>query len=379
MALRLIEAKKKASSGELFHHCPLVGTTIDRHWCANCEHLEKVEVLQKSYRVHCDLPLSSSLLQPEIARAWDSYAGTKGVSLLKRLDHSWVEPKLDGVRAIVHCTPNRVFITTRRRDREGAYSQIQDNVPHLRDDPFLVGIGKTGYRIFDSELMVPDMDESALTRTMGIVGSLPERAVRLQESGKLVLHVFDMIPKRGAGSNLIQRRGIMEDLFVNSRSQSIVLVPYVLATSVSEMRKEYRRCLDAGYEGVVLKNPLALYSDTKAWLKVKEKVTIDAQVTGWEYGAVGSKYEDTVGALRVSCLRRGKLVEIARVSPGTDQERDAMYHTLRGLSPKKIRNLALIVEMEAQKWTVGEHPRLRHPRILQYRHDLSQPNELEVL
>ena len=136
--------------------------------------------------------------------------------------------------------------------------------------------------------------------------------------------------------------------------------------------------ISQGFEGAVLKDPGARYHDSRAWLKYKVKTTVDAQVTNFEYGAVGSKYALTVGALKVSVIDRatGKLREIARVAPGDDHERDEWFNLLTSYGPEEeIIAHNEIIELEGQQWT--KDGRIRHPRILRVRGDRSEPNTVD--
>ncbi|KKK70212.1 hypothetical protein LCGC14_2926290, partial [marine sediment metagenome] len=110
-------------------------------------------------------------------------------------------------------------------------------------------------------------------------------------------------------------------------------------------------------------------------LKAKQSMTIDALVTGWEPGAAGGKYENTVGALRVSVVDKatGRLREIAKVAPGDDAVRNDMHELLGGRDDPA--GLGLVVELQGQGWS--QEYRVRHPRVLRYREDRGEPNEVD--
>ena len=122
----------------------------------------------------------------------------KDVDTLLSLKHSILEPKLDGVRGIIHCTPTGVFILSRRVNKDGEYSQFQDNVPHIRDHPTLVALGKAGYTVLDSEILAP-VDDDTLGITMGIIGSKPEKAISPTRKNRksLCFALFDVVHYKG--------------------------------------------------------------------------------------------------------------------------------------------------------------------------------------
>ena len=381
MATRILSPVRDRE-GWLHHRCPLNDGEIDPSTCQTCPHLNHVEERPSKYRLHCDAPSTGpELIEFDPPKAYDSHMGLKGTDLLNSSAHTWLEPKLDGARAIVHCTPDGVFITSRRRDRTGKFNQFQDNIPHIRDHEGLNQLGASGYTIVDAEIIMP-VDTDTLATTMGVVGSGPERAIALQkEKGLAVLHIFDLARAKNLDmtwEHLHQRRGVLEDFEEAGYFDGdyIELVKIFRSEDAAERKNYLDSCLEAGLEGSIAKDPNASYFESHAWLKLKQKITVDAIVTGWEHGAVGGKYADTLGALKVSVQTpHDGLVEIAKVVPGDDKVRGQLFSTLKELEKEQILGLAIVVEMESQGWT--KDYRLRHPRILRYRKDRSEPNTVE--
>lgn len=419
--MRIITPKRH-SSGYLYHSCPITNKVFEvdspgdlmmaptsvhpnrLDCCGYCE----LEVLDTRYRIRNER-LDSGLIESEPPKAHDTYRGLKGEALLDaHIPHVWMEPKLDGVRAIVHCTPDGVFITTRRRSADGSFKQIQDNVPHLRDNPALLTIGQQGYTILDGELLMEpiysndlaSVERDTLSMTMGVVGALPEKAIALQHLYGLARLVLFDCPYAYGESNEDQslwiRRGWLNGFAATRLGSSIELISYEVAPDVSSgsPKKDFvAKCLRQGYEGAVLKDPRAAYRDSRAWLKIKQHMTLDAQVIAWEYGIEGGKYANTVGALAVAVRDRatGQLCEIATVNPGDDATREWLlqkftdradgYPSSPARQPGSTEHdydiIAdkMIVELEGQLMT--RDGRIRHPRILRWRLDLSEPNEVD--
>ena len=222
----------------------------------------------------------------------------KNKDVILSTKHTIVEPKLDGVRALIHCTPTGVFIFSRRKNKDGEYNQFQDNIPHIRDHPWLISLGKAGYTVLDSELLAPT-DDNTLGNTMTIVGSLPPRALQMQEEiGKAYVMLFDVISHKGTSyekSTWRARRKILETIPTDTY---IRCIPYTEVTDTDKKRTQILSYMEHGYEGAVLKNPEATYFESQAWLKHKEKTTIDAQVIGWIPGK--GKYLNSIGSLKVA-------------------------------------------------------------------------------
>jgi len=254
-------------------------------------------------------------------------------------------------------------------------------VPHIRDHKLLQDLQSKGYTILDGEvIMPPDKNGATLGVTMSVIGAKPEHAIWVQEErGLAVLHLFDIT--RLAGQDLTEetletRREALRSAFPYFRAGCIERVPVVHSPDDETRRQAFRLFQMHGYEGAVLKDPHAKYFDSRAWLKVKQHVTIDAQITNWEVGKVGGKYGDTLGALCVSVFdHKGDLVEIANVIPGNDALRGDLFLKLGDLSPEVITGLDMIVELEGQGWS--REARIRHPRIVRFRPDRSEPSTID--
>ncbi len=378
---RIIDPKRD-QEGTLYHYCPAEKKNVGVDLCRACPQVRKVEELPTRYRVHCGYSAEDDveLIQFDIPKAHSEVKGLSREHVIESPAHTWVEPKMDGARALVHCTPKGVFITSRRRNKGGAYNQFQDNVPHLRDHDKLVALGQDGYTILDGELVMTEGKGGVLGSTMSVVGSKPARAIEVQEEhGKSVLYLFDVCRFQGqdmSGVSLENRRCLLEDMFSSSEAW-IALVQVWRRTDVESRRDLLQRQLEEGREGLVIKDPSSTYCESKAWLKVKQHLSIDGLVTGWHHGAVGGKWERGLGDLAVSVIDEatGELREICTVIPGDDETRARLFEQLSPLNCQQIRDLRMVVELEGQGWS--QEYRIRHPRILRYRADRSDPNAID--
>ena len=298
----------------------------------------------------------------------------KNVDTLLSERHTILEPKLDGVRGIIHCHPeDGIIILSRNKNKDGAYSQFQDNIPHIRDHQTLKDLSKAGYTILDCEVLAP-VDDDTLGNTMSIIGALPAKAIEVQEKiGLAYVTLFDVVTYKGVkvdGCTWRFRRKLLDEIVLDAYIQRI---HYYEKTTVADKRKLAKELIQHGYEGVVLKDPSAGYKDSRAWLKHKERTTIDAQIIGWTPGK--GKYSNNIGALKTAVLGKdNKLKFLCTVSPGTDTKRKELYDRFLPLTEKQITALNMIVEIEGQQITKDNS--IRHPRILRYREDKSQPNRL---
>lgn len=378
MPVKIITPKRRTSTGELFHNCPRDNSERNEYSCTECEFNEKIELLDAKYRVHCNAPSSQTVDAFEPPKAHDTVKGLTGLNLTKSPVHTWIEPKLDGARALVHIIDGVVHICSRRRDSTGQFREYQDNVPQLRDHPALTNL--IGYWILDGEVIMDAQgDGGTLGPTMSVVGANPDHAIWVQsQHGPAKLWLFDVVRAQGQsleGNTLEQRHAVLDTL--RPVFDTLVRpVPHEIARSSEGKLSLFGDMLDAGYEGIVMKDPDASYGQSRAWLKLKQRITIDAQIVGWKYGKMGGKWEDTIGSLTVAVLTPdNELVEVADVIPGDDDTRAHMAQLLGSLDYAQTVALNMIVELEGQGWSIDY--RIRHPRIVRFRTDRSSPNVVD--
>ena len=87
-----------------------------------------------------------------------------------------------------------------------------------------------------------------------------------------------------------------------------------------------RQALFDGYEGIMVKDPMAPYvgKRTAAWLKLKPVIDVTLEIIGFEPGDVDSKYKDTLGAVVCRGNDAGKLIE-SKVAGMSDEMRDEIW------------------------------------------------------
>jgi DNA ligase-1 len=114
------------------------------------------------------------------------------------------------------------------------------------------------------------------------------------------------------------------------------VAPQLVSSSVEEIECYYHASLDAGNEGIMLKDPGSPYipgNRGKHWIKIKPEVdTLDLVVTGGEWGE--GKRAKLFGSFLLACQdENGDLLELSRVATGID---DAMLGTLYDLFKDKV-------------------------------------------
>jgi len=185
--------------------------------------------------------------------------------------NDWIlEPKLDGIRAMVHID-EEVKVVLRGR---GA----NDNLPVVKTDnyPFLKQLLEkpiTGVTL-DGELVCYGDDEpqyefmkNDLFKMISINGSLPDRAVELQKRWNVRYIPFDILRVDGKSvttQGFSKRRKLLEHV-----CEILGLTP---VNQYENRQDVYEWIVVEGGEGVMIKKPTAIYSPTRSnnWLKVKK-------------------------------------------------------------------------------------------------------------
>jgi ATP-dependent DNA ligase len=216
-----------------------------------------------------------------------------------------------------------------------------------------------------------DFDAPKIKTPLHLRRAALERFVRI---AKKLLHDTDR-------SEMIQ---IVPQYFANSheeidrlfrRSQVKTLASYLARGDAARERDLLKTTLDKVtgkpkvLEGVMIKDPDAPYEKKKsrAWMKLKAEETEDLEIVDAEPGAVGTKYEDCLGALVVD--RAGVRVKVG--GGFSDEERvqlwkDYQHDTAKSAAIEPLL-LGRLVEVEFHEVTPDGS--LRHPRFVRFRDD----------
>ena len=84
----------------------------------------------------------------------------------------------------------------------------------------------------------------------------------------------------------------------------------------------------AGFEGIMVKDPYAIYKTKRsdAWLKIKPVVSYDVEVIGFESGKPESKFKNTLGGLVCRGVDQGKIIEVVVGSGYSEELRDQIWN-----------------------------------------------------
>jgi DNA ligase 1 len=134
-----------------------------------------------------------------------------------------------------------------------------------------------------------------------------------------------------------------------------------------QLKEFNRETIDAGYEGIVVKDPKAAYQckRTDAWLKIKPVYSVDLEVIGVEPGKPESKFANTLGGLVCRGEDQGRMVEVTCGGGYSEELRDEIWRNQDKILGRivEIKGDALTKPQDGDVWS------LRFPVFVGFRDD----------
>lgn len=238
-----------------------------------------------------------------------------------------VEPKLDGLRCVAVKHNSEVTMFTRNGTVLETLPRIKAALEAAPWDDF----------VLDSEVLGADWNESA---------SVVMSHKKGKDDSNMVLHVFDAMHfddwhNQSTESPMKDRVGLVQELVEQlSQDAPVKQVAGLTVNSEVELMKFYSESMEAGYEGIMLKDLDSpyLFKRSDNIRKMKPVATYEGVVVGHYEGRRGSKREGLWGGFEV-VLPNGV---VTRLGGGfTDKLKSEVQ-----LAPDDY--LGKIVEMEGQ-------------------------------
>ncbi|MFW5964245.1 MAG: ATP-dependent DNA ligase LigA [Natronomonas sp.] len=298
-------------------------------------------------------------------------AGT-AVDALDEWERAAVETKFDGARVQVHHDGETTRLFSRNLE------DVTDPLPEVVE-------------FVDRELEVPAILDGEVVAVDEAGDPLPFQEVlrrfrrkhdvaATRENVAVELHAFDCLHAHGddlLDAPLVERHDHLRDLLSEGISELVLTDD---ADAVAEFEAE---ALDAGHEGIMLKNPNSSYTPGnrgKNWLKRKPDVeTLDLVVTGAEWGE--GRRANLLGTFLLSARTPDGYETLGKVATGiTDEElaalRDRLEPYVRSESGTDVDiEPAVVFEVgyeEIQRSpTYSSGYALRFPRFVGVREDKS--------
>lgn len=285
-----------------------------------------------------------------------------------------VEWKFDGSRVQVHYGNGELRIYSRRLEN------VTKALPEIADE-----IRKTVKEgvILDGEVIAvkdgkPMPFQHVLRRFRRKHG-----VSKMAEKIPLQFYAFDILFMNGGviDKPLVERRKMLQSVI--SESERIRIAKQVITSDREEMERIFNEAINAGHEGVMLKNPNSPYVPGKRgkhWLKLKSVMeTLDLVVVGGEWGE--GKRSHLISSYELACLDdlTGNLLKIGKVATGfTDEDLEELTEMFRQIiilhegkrvefQPKYIFEVAYQEIQKSPKYESGYA--LRFPRFIRLRDD----------
>ena len=257
----------------------------------------------------------------------------EGIKILETVKYPVrVEPKLDGLRCIAIKRAGKVTFFTRNGTELDSMPKIKEALEEAKFDNV----------VLDGEGMAADWNESA-----SVMMSKTQK-----DDSNLYYNVFDAMPlvdweNQECTLPYIERCKIVHEVvlacvdFTQNATPRVRQVPHIMAQNEDELKAYFKRCMDDGFEGVMLKTLDTPYKFKRSdnILKLKPCVTYEGVIVGHYEGRRGTKREGLFGGFEV-VLPNGV---ITRVGGGFN---DALKADVQLTGPDTF--LGKIVEIEAQ-------------------------------
>ncbi|MEM3391434.1 MAG: ATP-dependent DNA ligase [Archaeoglobaceae archaeon] len=206
---------------------------------------------------------------------------------------------------------------------------------------------------------------------------------KMMEKIPLQLYVFDILYANGEviERSLEERRRILKE-FVKE-SEKIKIADQFISREKEQVEKIFNEAINAGHEGVMLKNPTSPYVPGKRgkhWLKLKSVMeTLDLVVVGGEWGE--GKRSHLISSYELACIDNttGKLLRVGRVATGfTDEDLEELTELFKQIivyregkivefMPRYVFEVAYQEIQKSPKYESGFA--LRFPRFVRLRDD----------
>lgn len=279
----------------------------------------------------------------------------------------YLDPKLDGVRIVTIIDIDNKTVTQYSRDgrQNDRFTIITEKltkiIPHLKKSIVL-----------DGEMVSRSFQE--LMKQLNRKEDVDTSDARLALFDILFLEDF----RRG---ECLMTQTERQDMLVGLMpilqqhcEDKVYIIPKLLVdldtVDGNENFKEFNReTVEAGYEGIMVKDPAATYKckRTDAWLKIKPFITVDLEVIGVERGKPDSRFKDTLGGLVCKGTDQDKIVEVTVGSGYSEELRDEIWKNKDSVIGRivEIKGDALTKAQDGETWS------LRFPVFMNFRNDKS--------
>lgn len=304
---------------------------------------------------------------------------------MKEHERNIIEWKYDGARVQVHKKGKAVKVYSRRLE------DVTESLPEIVKATKSLPVDEI---IFEGEALALDKDGKVLPFQYVLRRFRRKHDVdKMAQEIHIEVRAFDLLYLDGKDyidKPLEERRKALEEVFPHS----IIKPSHALITDDPRKAEDfYRKALDAGHEGVMIKDLTSPYEAGKRgrkWLKYKPIMEpLDLVITAAEWG--DGKRAGMLGAFEVSVIDEdtGEYLPVGKVGTGfTDEDLKEFTEMLKPLirkqdgkraevEPRVIITVAYQEIQRSPKYRSGYA--LRFPRYVGLREDKSEPDTLQRL
>ncbi|MFP4187794.1 MAG: ATP-dependent DNA ligase [Halobacteriales archaeon] len=234
---------------------------------------------------------------------------------LEEFDEAVVEWKYDGARLQVHVGDETRLFSRSLEDLTDSLPDVVETVEEDADE----------HVILDAEVVAVDGDEPLPFQEVLRRIRRKHRIDEMRDEVALELHVFDILYDGDDGAVIDEPLRDRYDRLNEAVDGTRARVRFVNGTD--EVRRERREAVEAGHEGVMVKNPESAYTPGARggdWLKLKpEPETLDLVVTGGEWGE--GRRASLVGSYLLSARTDDGYKTVGKVATGlTDEQLESL-------------------------------------------------------
>ena len=272
-----------------------------------------------------------------------------------------IETKLDGVRVIAILTPSGCTLYSRTGKVLNNFNHIAKAIENLPYAKASASNSSWGGIVFDGEVMSASFQD------------LMKQLYRKDhvDAADSVFHMFDALPLHDflagrSSEKLVDRIAALKTLLIDSDPCLQSLDQEFVDLGTENGQKKFaeinRAAIDAGFEGIMIKDPISPYEckRSNSWLKLKPFLDLSLTIDSFEEGT--GKNTGKLGAFQCSGVENGKQISVSVGSGYTDEQRDQFWGNRDDL-------VGHIIEARADAITQNQDGTysLRFPRFLRFR------------
>lgn len=290
-----------------------------------------------------------------------------------------LEPKLDGVRALFTVIPSdfpsNFGVTVVCYSRNG---KVFENFGHIEEQIYnnWTKIVRACVNVDQGRSLIDGfvLDGEVIGNTFQELMRQARRKTDAQADDS-VLNIFDIIPladfRRGHWNAQLHKRIALLDAMrpVVEEMPNVELLPHIMvdldtAAGKDQLERYAKDNVNAGFEGIMIKNCDAPYIGKRStdWMKWKPTITVDLEVVGMEEGT--GRNVGRLGALICSGIDDGKEITVNVGSGFSDKDRDDYYLNRNIILGRTAEVMCDIITQNSD----GTYS-LRFPRFVRFRDD----------